>query len=151
MGGSHARAVTSGSRAGPRTQPAVRSHTDAAGPAQDAVATRKKVMKQKEMVWRNSKELSELEESAQERAQNVLQRANKLRLEQEEELKDMSKVGFCVCSPLSVHTRGSLGPSWRRGKKGRGGGVGCADAGGAEPHPSITGLLCDLQRCTHPL
>ncbi|XP_077647737.1 cilia- and flagella-associated protein 45 [Urocitellus parryii] len=58
----------------------------------DAVATRKKIMKQKEMVWRSNRKLSELEEVAKERAQNLLQRADKLRMEQEEELKDMSKI-----------------------------------------------------------
>ncbi|XP_024896286.1 cilia- and flagella-associated protein 45 isoform X2 [Pteropus alecto] len=58
----------------------------------DAVTTRKKIMKQKEMVWRNNKKLNDLEEVAKERAQNLLQRANKLRMEQEEELKDMSKI-----------------------------------------------------------
>ncbi|ELV10591.1 Coiled-coil domain-containing protein 19, mitochondrial, partial [Tupaia chinensis] len=57
----------------------------------DAVMTRKKIMKQKEMVWSNNKKLSDLEEQAKERAQNLLQRANQLRMEQEEELKDMSK------------------------------------------------------------
>ncbi|XP_029423094.1 cilia- and flagella-associated protein 45 isoform X2 [Nannospalax galili] len=57
----------------------------------DAVTTRKKIMKQKEMVW-NNKKLSDLEEVAKERAQNLLQRANKLRMEQEEELKDFSKI-----------------------------------------------------------
>ncbi|XP_069856148.1 cilia- and flagella-associated protein 45 [Dipodomys merriami] len=58
----------------------------------DAVVTRKKIMKQKEMVWNIHKKLSDLEEEAKERAQNLLQRADKLRLEQEEELKDMSKI-----------------------------------------------------------
>ncbi|XP_012584327.1 PREDICTED: cilia- and flagella-associated protein 45 isoform X1 [Condylura cristata] len=58
----------------------------------DAVTTRKKVMKQKEMIWRNNKKLSDLEEEAKERAQSLLQRASKLRMEQEEELKDMSKL-----------------------------------------------------------
>ncbi|XP_027946804.1 cilia- and flagella-associated protein 45 isoform X1 [Eumetopias jubatus] len=58
----------------------------------DAVTKRKKIMKQKEMVWRNNKKLSDLEEVAKERAQNLLQRANTLRMEQEEELKDMSKI-----------------------------------------------------------
>ncbi|XP_032253096.1 cilia- and flagella-associated protein 45 isoform X2 [Phoca vitulina] len=57
----------------------------------DAVTKRKKIMKQKEMVWRNNKKLSDLEEVAKERAQNLLQRANTLRMQQEEELKDMSK------------------------------------------------------------
>uniref|UniRef100_A0A8C0S2M7 Cilia- and flagella-associated protein 45 n=1 Tax=Canis lupus familiaris TaxID=9615 RepID=A0A8C0S2M7_CANLF len=59
---------------------------------EDAVTARKKVMKQKEMVWRNNKKLSDLEEVARERAQSLLQRANSLRLEQEEELKDLSKI-----------------------------------------------------------
>ncbi|XP_021016542.1 cilia- and flagella-associated protein 45 [Mus caroli] len=58
----------------------------------EAVTIRKKIMKQKEMAWNNNKKLSDLEEVARERAQNLLQRANKLRMEQEEELKDMSKI-----------------------------------------------------------
>ncbi|XP_017901850.1 PREDICTED: cilia- and flagella-associated protein 45 isoform X6 [Capra hircus] len=58
----------------------------------DTVTTRKKIMKQKEMVWRNNRKLSDLEEAAKERAQNLLQRANQLRMEQEEELKDMKKI-----------------------------------------------------------
>ncbi|XP_057625944.1 cilia- and flagella-associated protein 45 [Chionomys nivalis] len=58
----------------------------------EAVTIRKKIMKQKEMAWSNNKKLSDLEEVAKERAQNLLQRANKLRMEQEEELKDMSKI-----------------------------------------------------------
>ncbi|ELK38508.1 Coiled-coil domain-containing protein 19, mitochondrial [Myotis davidii] len=60
--------------------------------ALDAVTTRKKVMKQKEMIWMKNKKLDDLEEEAKERAQNLLQRANKLRIEQEEELRDMSKI-----------------------------------------------------------
>ncbi|XP_047561091.1 cilia- and flagella-associated protein 45 isoform X3 [Lutra lutra] len=58
----------------------------------DAVTKRKKVMKQKEMARRNTEKLSDLEEVAQERAQSLLQRASVLRMEQEEELKDMSKI-----------------------------------------------------------
>uniref|UniRef100_A0A8C0X2N0 Cilia- and flagella-associated protein 45 n=1 Tax=Castor canadensis TaxID=51338 RepID=A0A8C0X2N0_CASCN len=58
----------------------------------DAVTTRKKIMKQKEMLSNFHKKLSDLEEEAKERAQNLLQRANKLRMEQEEELKVMSKI-----------------------------------------------------------
>lgn len=50
-------------------------------------------MKQKEMISMKTKKLYDLEEEAKERAQNLLQRANKLRIEQEEELRDMSKVG----------------------------------------------------------
>ncbi|KAI4579483.1 hypothetical protein MJT46_000851 [Ovis ammon polii x Ovis aries] len=63
-----------------------------AGAEEDTVTTRKKIMKQKEMVWRNNRKLSDLEEAAKERAQNLLQRANQLRMEQEEELKDMKKI-----------------------------------------------------------
>ncbi|XP_051003880.1 cilia- and flagella-associated protein 45 [Acomys russatus] len=58
----------------------------------EAVTMRKKIMKQKEMAWSNNKKLSDLEEVARDRAQNLLQRANKLRMEREEELKDMSKI-----------------------------------------------------------
>ncbi|XP_032174632.1 cilia- and flagella-associated protein 45 isoform X5 [Mustela erminea] len=58
----------------------------------DAVTKRKKIMKQKEMARRNSEKLSDLEEAAQERARSLLQRASALRMEQEEELKDMSKI-----------------------------------------------------------
>ncbi|XP_005078255.1 cilia- and flagella-associated protein 45 isoform X1 [Mesocricetus auratus] len=58
----------------------------------EAVTIRKKIMKQKEMTWSNNKKLSDLEEEAKERAQNLLERANKLRMEQEEELKGMSKI-----------------------------------------------------------
>ncbi|XP_041909938.1 cilia- and flagella-associated protein 45 [Arvicola amphibius] len=58
----------------------------------EAVTIRKKIMKQKEMAGSNNKKLSDLEEVARERAQNLLQRASKLRMEQEEELKDMSKI-----------------------------------------------------------
>ncbi|XP_052593639.1 cilia- and flagella-associated protein 45 isoform X2 [Peromyscus californicus insignis] len=58
----------------------------------EAVTIRKKIMKQKEMAWSNNKKLSDLEEAARERAQNLLQRASKLRMEQEEELKEMSQI-----------------------------------------------------------
>ncbi|VFV42035.1 Hypothetical predicted protein [Lynx pardinus] len=58
----------------------------------DAVATRKKIMKHKEMVWRTTRKLSDLEEAAKERAQDLLQRASQLQAEQEEELRDMSKI-----------------------------------------------------------
>ena len=50
------------------------------------------------MAWNNNKKLNDLEEVARDRAQNLLQRANKLRMEQEEELKDMSKVGVSLPS-----------------------------------------------------
>lgn len=80
------------------------------------MTTRKKVMKQKEMVWRNNKKLSDLEEVAKERAQNLLQRANKLRMEQEEELKDMSKVGALHFFFLLIHTLAPAGDGARRGQ-----------------------------------
>ncbi|XP_045311022.1 cilia- and flagella-associated protein 45 isoform X3 [Leopardus geoffroyi] len=57
----------------------------------DAVATRKKIVRHKEMVWRTNRKLSDLEEAAQERAQDLLQRASQLQAEQEEELRAMSK------------------------------------------------------------
>lgn len=68
------------------------------------MTTRKKIMKQKEMVWRTSKKLSNLEEVAKDRAQNLLQRARQLRMEQEEELKDVSKVSspFSLPPPISL-------------------------------------------------
>lgn len=66
------------------------------------MTTRKKIMKQKEMVWRNNRKLSDLEEAAKERAQNLLQRANQLRMEQEEELKDMKKVGSPFSFPALI-------------------------------------------------
>ncbi|XP_029791697.1 cilia- and flagella-associated protein 45 isoform X1 [Suricata suricatta] len=58
----------------------------------DAVTARKKIMKQKEMVWKSNKKLSDLEEEAKERAQDVLRRASQLRAEQEEELRGMNKI-----------------------------------------------------------
>uniref|UniRef100_A0A8B9XF41 Cilia- and flagella-associated protein 45 n=1 Tax=Bos mutus grunniens TaxID=30521 RepID=A0A8B9XF41_BOSMU len=66
----------------------------------DTVTTRKKIMKQKEMVWRNNRKLSDLEEVAKERAQNLLQRANQLRMEQEEELKDMKIILNAKCHAI---------------------------------------------------
>lgn len=78
---------------------------------------RKKIMKQKEMARRNSEKLSDLEEAAQERARSLLQRASALRMEQEEELKDMSKVGTSVL-PSSEDSRPRPLPprgGWRRG------------------------------------
>ncbi|XP_006895513.1 PREDICTED: coiled-coil domain-containing protein 19, mitochondrial [Elephantulus edwardii] len=59
--------------------------------ALDALTARKMIMKQKETMCKNKK-LNDLEEVAKERAQNLLERANKLQMEQEEELKDMSKI-----------------------------------------------------------
>ncbi|XP_042781700.1 cilia- and flagella-associated protein 45 [Panthera leo] len=58
----------------------------------DAAATRKKIMKHKEMVWRTNRKLSDLGEEARQRAQDLLQRASRLQAEQEEELRGMSKI-----------------------------------------------------------
>ncbi|XP_027384724.1 cilia- and flagella-associated protein 45 isoform X3 [Bos indicus x Bos taurus] len=102
----------------------------------DTVTTRKKIMKQKEMVWRNNRKLSDLEEVAKERAQNLLQRANQLRMEQEEELKDMKK-SFCFsdhpqcqvpCHPGCPNSR-EAADSKRTGCRGEA--VGSDDGGGA--------------------
>ncbi|XP_054979384.1 cilia- and flagella-associated protein 45 isoform X2 [Sorex araneus] len=59
---------------------------------QDAATTRKKVMQQREMVWRGSQARSALEEEAQERARGLLQRAGQQRMEQEEELREMNQI-----------------------------------------------------------
>ncbi|XP_054979389.1 cilia- and flagella-associated protein 45 isoform X6 [Sorex araneus] len=58
----------------------------------DAATTRKKVMQQREMVWRGSQARSALEEEAQERARGLLQRAGQQRMEQEEELREMNQI-----------------------------------------------------------
>lgn len=76
------------------------------------------------MAWNNNKKLSDLEEVARDRAQNLLQRASKLRMEQEEELKDMSKVGLSSFPPQAPcrslcaltqtpQTRDWCGRGWR--------------------------------------
>lgn len=75
---------------------------------------RKKIMKQKEMAWSNNKKLSDLEEEAKERAQNLLERANKLRMEQEEELKDMSKVDLFLLFEGSLTLPLFLSTHWAR-------------------------------------
>lgn len=78
------------------------------------MATRKKIMKHKEMVWRTNRKLSDLEEAAKERAQDLLQRASQLQAEQEEELRGMSKVG----ASLLPHPQDPLPPppsSYRTG------------------------------------
>ncbi|EHB05751.1 Coiled-coil domain-containing protein 19, mitochondrial [Heterocephalus glaber] len=62
------------------------------GGVRDAVITRKsKIMKQKERARKNKK-LSDLEGEAKEQAQDLLQRASKLCMEQEEELKDLNEM-----------------------------------------------------------
>ncbi|XP_018087585.1 cilia and flagella associated protein 45 S homeolog isoform X1 [Xenopus laevis] len=58
----------------------------------EAVNERKNYMKQKEMLRKKNEKLSELEEEAQQRAQYLLQRANTLRMEQEDEMKTLNEV-----------------------------------------------------------
>ncbi|OCT69358.1 hypothetical protein XELAEV_18040673mg [Xenopus laevis] len=58
----------------------------------EAVNERKNYMKQKEMLRKKNEKLSELEEEAQQRAQYLLQRANTLRMEQEDEIKRLNEV-----------------------------------------------------------
>lgn len=111
------------------------------------MTTRKTVMKEKEMVWRNNKKLSDLEEVAKERAQNLLQRANKLWMEQEEELKDMSKVGGPAFLPSSYSNSGQ---HWFQLEVGQGGGKSevrgwlerGSEVGGWGRAASVTWLLC---------
>lgn len=59
---------------------------------QAAVAERKKAMKQK-LIQKQKEKLGDVEKEAQERSQYLLQRANRMRLEQEDEIKELSKVG----------------------------------------------------------
>ncbi|XP_073493723.1 cilia- and flagella-associated protein 45 isoform X2 [Phyllobates terribilis] len=58
----------------------------------DAANDRKNFMKQKEMLRKKNEKLSELEEEAQQRAQYLLQRANTMRMEQEDEIKKLSEM-----------------------------------------------------------
>lgn len=67
------------------------------------MATRKKIMKHKEMVWRTNRKLSDLEGEAKERAQDLLQRASQLQAEQEEELRGTSKVGASLLRTPRTH------------------------------------------------
>lgn len=45
------------------------------------------------MVQKQTRKLNELEETAQEQAQHVLERANRMRMEQEDEIKEFNEVG----------------------------------------------------------
>ncbi|XP_074079223.1 cilia- and flagella-associated protein 45 [Macrotis lagotis] len=58
----------------------------------NAVTLRKQMMKQKEMVRKKNRKLNDLEEEAKERAENLLEKANEMRMEQEVEVKDMSQI-----------------------------------------------------------
>ncbi|XP_040188309.1 cilia- and flagella-associated protein 45 [Rana temporaria] len=56
------------------------------------VNERKNYMKQKEMLRKKNEKLSDLEEEAQQRAQYLLQRANTMRMEQEDEIKKLNEM-----------------------------------------------------------
>ncbi|XP_068107811.1 cilia- and flagella-associated protein 45 [Hyperolius riggenbachi] len=58
----------------------------------EAVNERKNYMKQKEMSRKKNEKLSDLEEEAQKRAQHLLQRANTMRMEQEDEIKKLNEM-----------------------------------------------------------
>lgn len=56
------------------------------------MSERKSAAKQRAALQQQSGKLSELEEEARERAQYLLQRASRMRLEQEDEIKEFSEV-----------------------------------------------------------
>ncbi|KAM7080328.1 cilia- and flagella-associated protein 45 isoform 1-T1 [Ciconia maguari] len=58
----------------------------------EAVSERKSAVKQKAVLQQQTGKLSELEEEARERAQYLLQRASRMRLEQEDEIKEFSEL-----------------------------------------------------------
>ncbi|XP_063803081.1 cilia- and flagella-associated protein 45 isoform X4 [Pseudophryne corroboree] len=58
----------------------------------EAINERKTTMKQKEMLRKKNEKLSDLEEEAQQRAQYLLQRANAMRMEQEDEIKKLNEM-----------------------------------------------------------
>ncbi|XP_042641616.1 cilia- and flagella-associated protein 45-like isoform X2 [Tyto alba] len=58
----------------------------------EAVSERKNLAKQKAIRQQQVGKLSELEEAAQERAQYLLQRASRMRMEQEDEIKEFSEL-----------------------------------------------------------
>ncbi|XP_075700871.1 cilia- and flagella-associated protein 45 isoform X2 [Rhinoderma darwinii] len=58
----------------------------------EAANERKNFMKQKEMLRKKNEKLSDLEEEAQQRAQYLLQRANAMRMEQEDEIKKLNEM-----------------------------------------------------------
>ncbi|XP_072284597.1 cilia- and flagella-associated protein 45 [Pyxicephalus adspersus] len=58
----------------------------------EAVNERKNYMKQKEMLRKKNEKLSDLEQEAQQRAQYLLQRANAMRMEQEDEIKKLNEM-----------------------------------------------------------
>lgn len=56
------------------------------------MSERKSAAKQRAALQQQTGKLSELEEEARERAQYLLQRASRMRLEQEDEIKEFSEV-----------------------------------------------------------
>ncbi|XP_066465175.1 cilia- and flagella-associated protein 45 [Eleutherodactylus coqui] len=58
----------------------------------EAASERKNFMKQKEMLRKKNEKLSDLEEEAQQRAQYLLQRANTMRMEKEDEIKKLNEI-----------------------------------------------------------
>ncbi|KAM4664460.1 cilia- and flagella-associated protein 45 [Discoglossus pictus] len=58
----------------------------------DGVNERKNFMKHKEMQRKKNEKLNELEEEAQKRAQYLLERANTMRMEQEDEIKKLNEM-----------------------------------------------------------
>ncbi|XP_035169585.1 cilia- and flagella-associated protein 45-like, partial [Oxyura jamaicensis] len=58
----------------------------------EAVSERKAAAKQRAALQQQKGKLSDLEEEAKERAQHLLQRANRMRMEQEDEIKEFSEL-----------------------------------------------------------
>lgn len=58
----------------------------------DGVNERKNAMKEKEMLRKKNEKMNELEEEAQRRAQYLLERANNMRMEQEDEIKKLNEM-----------------------------------------------------------
>lgn len=80
------------------------------------MSERKSAAKEKATLQQQTGKLSELEEEARERAQNLLQRANRMRMEQEDEIKEFSEVGRGRRLPgITRHRRTELlAPTGRR-------------------------------------
>uniref|UniRef100_A0A8C6X909 Cilia- and flagella-associated protein 45 n=1 Tax=Naja naja TaxID=35670 RepID=A0A8C6X909_NAJNA len=65
-----------------------------------AVNERKKSMKMKEILRKKNEKLNDLEEEAKKRAQYLLDRANNLRMEQEDEIKTLAECHFAKCHAI---------------------------------------------------
>jgi len=68
------------------------------------VSERKSIAKQRANLQQQTGKMSETEKEEQERAQNLVQRASRLRVEQEDEIKEFSKVrpGASPASPITT-------------------------------------------------